>query len=92
MKYTYEIKDVSGRIVQTIKSESSLKMEEKKDKSVNLYSFRNDNLPHNLPHNLPLQVRISGIYKDKGFWLNSCYNWEIKQDEEKCLVLVPTLK
>ena len=102
MKYTYEIKDVSGRIVQTIKSESPLILEENKDKSVDLSKYRlpvytsdivkSGNLL--LPSSLPLQVRIGGKYKDKGFWLSDNYNWEIKQDSEceTWLVLVPTLK
>jgi len=39
-----------------------------------------------------IEVRISREYKDKAFWLNHNYNWEIKKDSRGVLVLIPTLK
>lgn len=39
-----------------------------------------------------IEVRISNEYKDKAFWLNHLYNWEIKKDSKGQLVLIPTPK
>ena len=39
-----------------------------------------------------IEVRISSEYKDKAFWLNHNYNWEIKKDSRGELVLIPTPK
>ncbi len=39
-----------------------------------------------------IEVRISYEYKDKAFWLNHNYNWEIKRDSRGELVLIPTPK
>jgi hypothetical protein len=39
-----------------------------------------------------IEVRISREYKDKAFWLNHNYNWEIKKDSRGVLVLIPTPK
>jgi hypothetical protein len=39
-----------------------------------------------------IEVRISYEYKDKAFWLNHNYNWEIKKDSRGILVLIPTPK
>jgi hypothetical protein len=39
-----------------------------------------------------IEVRISSEYKDKAFWLNHNYNWEIKKDSRGVLVLIPTPK
>jgi len=39
-----------------------------------------------------IEVRISSEYKDKAFWLNHNYIWEIKKDSRGTLVLIPTPK
>lgn len=40
-----------------------------------------------------VEVRIGGSdLKDKAFWLNTTYNWELKKDNEGVLCLVPTPK
>lgn len=39
-----------------------------------------------------MQVRRQGEYRDKGFYLDSKYNWEIKRDRRDHLVLLPTKK
>ena len=87
MKYTYEIKDVSGRVVQTIKSESPLILEENKDNSVNLSEYINKIPCHGI-----IDVRTTGEYKNKGFYLSFLYNWIICIDGQGLKVLVPTLK
>ena len=33
-----------------------------------------------------------GWYKDKSFWLNDIFNWEIKKDSKGKLCLIPTKK
>jgi len=38
-----------------------------------------------------IQIRTSGIFKGKGVYLSSHYNWEIKVDEYGIKVLVPTM-
>jgi hypothetical protein len=39
-----------------------------------------------------LAVRVNGEYKNRGFFLNEKYNWEIGKDNYGVLVLVPTRK
>jgi len=39
-----------------------------------------------------IQVRNRGEYKDKSFWLNDIFNWEIKTDSKGMLCLIPTKK
>jgi hypothetical protein len=39
-----------------------------------------------------IEVRSVDEYKDKAFWLNYLYNWEIKRDSNGVLVLIPTPK
>ena len=39
-----------------------------------------------------LQIRSSGIYGGKSFYLDDDYNWEIIKDNTNLLVLVPTRK
>lgn len=39
-----------------------------------------------------LQIRGSGEFKDKGFYLDNDYNWEIVKDKEGMMCLVPTKK
>jgi hypothetical protein len=39
-----------------------------------------------------LAVRVRGEYRDKGFYLNDGYNWEIVKDNYGILVLIPTRK
>ena len=40
-----------------------------------------------------IEVRIGGSdLRDKAFWLNTSYNWELKNDNEGALCLVPTPK
>lgn len=39
-----------------------------------------------------IEVRITREYKDKAFWLNHNYDWEIKKDSRGVLVLIPTSK
>jgi hypothetical protein len=39
-----------------------------------------------------LAVRVRGEYRDKGFYLNDDYNWEIVKDNYGILVLIPTRK
>jgi hypothetical protein len=39
-----------------------------------------------------IEVRADFEYKDKAFWLNHIYNWEIKTDSSSMLVLIPTHK
>jgi hypothetical protein len=39
-----------------------------------------------------LAVRVRGEYRDKGFYLNDVYNWEIVKDSLNQLVLIPTRK
>lgn len=34
--------------------------------------------------------RIFGMYKHKGYYLNSMYNWEIRTDDEGIQVAIPT--
>ena len=38
-----------------------------------------------------IQIRTNGIFKGKGVYLSSHYNWEIKVDEYGIKVLVPTM-
>lgn len=35
-------------------------------------------------------VKAGGAYKDRGFYLNAYYNWNIKRDLDGILVLIPT--
>jgi len=37
-------------------------------------------------------IRTEGIYKNKAFYLNDLYNWEIVKDDCDYLVLLPTKK
>ena len=37
-----------------------------------------------------IEVRNRGEYKDKSFWLNDIFNWEIKKDSKGLLCLIPT--
>jgi hypothetical protein len=39
-----------------------------------------------------IEVRSDFEYKDKAFWLNRAYNWELKSDNEGALCLIPTPK
>lgn len=39
-----------------------------------------------------LERRIAGEFKNKAFWLNSGFNWEIKRDNEDVMCLIPTKK
>ena len=39
-----------------------------------------------------IEVRVAGSDKDKAFWLNNEYNWELKRDNDGVLCLVPTPK
>jgi len=89
MKHTYEIKDVAGRIVQTIKSESPLVMEEEKEKELNFSHLKNK---LDIIARCPIFVRSEGEYKNKGFYLSALYDWEIRRDNFNFNVLVPTLK
>jgi hypothetical protein len=46
-----------------------------------------------LPDNVSLiALRAKCEYGNKSFWLNSNYNWEIKQDTDNVLCLIPTKK
>jgi hypothetical protein len=36
--------------------------------------------------------RLSCAYRNKSFWLNDNYNWELKRDEDGVLCLIPTKK
>lgn len=39
-----------------------------------------------------IQLRSSGKYKDRAFFLRRHYDWEIKEDDEGSLILVPIPK
>lgn len=39
-----------------------------------------------------MQIRGSGEYKNKAFFLDNCYNWEIIKDSGGTLCLIPTKK
>lgn len=39
-----------------------------------------------------IEIRKSGEYEDKSFWLSESYNWEIKKDSIGKLCLIPTKK
>jgi hypothetical protein len=56
----------------------------KQDKSVDLSNFK-------LTRKI-LDVRDSGEFDNKAFYLSNLYDWEIKKDKEGLTVLIPTLK
>lgn len=37
-----------------------------------------------------IEIRTSGIYQNKGFFLNKTHNWVIKRDDQGSLCLIPT--
>lgn len=39
-----------------------------------------------------IAIRDAGVYKNKAFFLLSCYNWELIYDENHILCLLPTKK
>lgn len=39
-----------------------------------------------------LEIKVSGEYSKKAFYLNDDYNWELKRDSSGDLVLIPTEK
>jgi len=39
-----------------------------------------------------IQIRDSGEYKNKAFYLDNDYNWEVKKDNENILCLILTRK
>lgn len=39
-----------------------------------------------------IDIRESGNYEDKAFWLSDQYDWELKIDNENYQVLIPTRK
>lgn len=39
-----------------------------------------------------MQIRGSGEYKNKAFYLNSDYSWELKKDNSEVLCPIPTEK
>jgi hypothetical protein len=51
-----------------------------------------DDIKYEINDNTILAVRLAGEYRDKGFYLNDKYNWEIVKDSFDRLVLVPTRK
>jgi hypothetical protein len=51
-----------------------------------------DDIKYEINGNDLLAVRVNGEYRDKGFYLNDKYNWEIVKDSFDRLVLVPTRK
>jgi hypothetical protein len=62
------------------------------DKFLNLDdSYFIDNMGYNAPHyGAILQVRGSGSFKYKSFWLSGELNWQIKVDDLGNLCLIPT--
>lgn len=46
----------------------------------------------NISPNKIIDVRKSGEYENKSFWLSESYNWEIKKDSIGKLCLIPTKK
>jgi hypothetical protein len=51
-----------------------------------------DDIKYEINDNTLLAVRVAGEYRDKGFYLNGKYNWEIVKDNLDQLVLIPTRK
>jgi len=51
-----------------------------------------DHIKYEINDNTLLAVRLAGEYRDKGFYLNGEYNWEIVKDSFDHLVLIPTRK
>jgi hypothetical protein len=51
-----------------------------------------DDIRYEINDNTLLAVRGFGEYKNKGFYLNDDYNWEIVKDSFDDLVLIPTRK
>jgi hypothetical protein len=51
-----------------------------------------DDIKYEINDNTLLAVRVRGEYRDKGFYLNDKYNWEIVKDSLNQLVLIPTQK
>jgi hypothetical protein len=51
-----------------------------------------DDIKYEINDNTLLAVRVRGEYRDKGFYLNDYYNWEIVKDSLNQLVLIPTRK
>jgi hypothetical protein len=43
-------------------------------------------------NDLLIGLRITREYSNKSFWLNPNYNWELKQDSDNVLCLIPTKK
>jgi hypothetical protein len=51
-----------------------------------------DDIKYEINDNTLLAVRENGEYKNRGFFLNEKYNWEIVKDSFNRLVLIPTKK
>jgi hypothetical protein len=51
-----------------------------------------DDIKYEINDNTILAVRVNGEYRDKGFYLDGKYNWEIVKDNLDQLVLIPTRK
>ena len=55
--------------------------------------FSNENaIKAGFHSNLCIQIRKSGLYANKAFFLHDHYNWELKTDPEGDLCLIPTKK
>jgi len=77
--------ELSDETVGNLKRELLLK-----DKSVDVTHYA-DALISVRPPRL-LDIRINGEYRHKGFYINSTYEWEIKEDSVGVWVLIPTKK
>lgn len=64
-------------------------MEEEDDLLINLPDlFKQEGV--SFPESNLIEIRCSGYYKNKAFYLNEEYTWEINRDDEQFLVLIPT--
>jgi len=54
--------------------------------------FKDEINVHRMLEVRDIQVRGAGEYKDKAFYLNSVYNWEVIEDSSGQPCLIPTRK
>lgn len=65
---------------------------ELKDKSIDLSRKGSDLLYGPAGSDAMIRIRIAYEYRDKSFYLDSKYNWELTKDKAGVNVLIPTLK
>ena len=75
------------KLFDTIFGADNLEIDLTKPETINKLNLFGDGGTSNL-----ISIRTSDELKNKAFWLNNKFNWELKKDSAGCVCLIPTKK